>query len=381
MVVGTSVTQLFWNAFTLRDHLWQRRDFSGTLAAIRTVSGERAKPPQGTVSDNWGSATQGVLRTGPCVGLSIQATTDEQLDWLSRVNVQYLLSYPSNILALARQSISRGLKFPTLRQVRTFGELLEPQVRLACRQAWGVDVSDVYSSQEVGYIAPQCPETESYHIQAECVFVEVLDEEGRPCEPGQIGKIVVTTLQNFAMPLLRYDIGDYAEVGEACPCGRGLPVLRRIVGRQRNMAVLPDGSRRWPAIELRDDVALTEFPPIAQFQLIQRTLHAAELLLVTPRTLSGQEEQTVRGWAQQALGHPFDINIRYVREIPRAPTANLKTSVARCRRRNWRSLNIARSDDHERQRETRRGNFAARAGERRDSHATRVNATRAARDV
>ena len=80
------------------------------------------------------------------------------------------------------------------------------------------------------------------------------------------------------MPLLRYEIGDYAEVGDPCPCGRGLPVLRRILGRKRNTCLLPDGSRRWPSLsadELSAD--LTSFPPIQQFQLVQRSLQSIEL--------------------------------------------------------------------------------------------------------
>ena len=127
--------------------------------------------------------------------------------------------------------------------MRTFGEILEPVCRATCQQVFGVKVVDMYSSQEVGYIALQCPEHEHYHVQAENLLVEVLAEDGRGCGPGEVGRVVVTTLHNFAMPLLRYDIGDYAEVGASCPCGRGLGVLTRILGRQRNLLVLPDGRR------------------------------------------------------------------------------------------------------------------------------------------
>jgi phenylacetate-CoA ligase len=54
---------------------------------------------------------------------------------------------------------------------------------------------------------------------------------------------VVTPLHNFAMPLIRYAIGDYAEAGPPCACGRGLPVLARILGRARNLLTLPHGER------------------------------------------------------------------------------------------------------------------------------------------
>jgi phenylacetate-CoA ligase len=318
LALGTGVTQLLWNAFTLRDHLWHRRVTGGKLAAIRSLPAEVARPPEGVRSNDWGPATAGIVDTGSAATLNIHSTLAEQADWLEREDPDYLLTYPSVVLGLAKHFAAVGRKPPKLREVRTFGELLEPHVRAAVREAWGLRIVDMYSSQEVGYLALQCPKHEHYHVQSEGVLVEILDDSGAPCTPGQVGRVVITPLHNYAMPLLRYEIGDYAEVGAACPCGRGLPVLNRILGRQRNMAILPDGSRRWPSIELADRDDLAEFPPIAQFQVIQRSLQLVDMLLVTPRSLTPAEETRLRGWVQEALGHPFEIAFKYVQEIPRS---------------------------------------------------------------
>ena len=78
----------------------------------------------------------------------------------------------------------------------------------------------MYRTQETGYIALQCPDSENYRIQSECALVEILDAEGVPCQAGEIGRVVVTPLRNFATPFLRYDIGNYAEEGAPCPCCR-----------------------------------------------------------------------------------------------------------------------------------------------------------------
>jgi phenylacetate-CoA ligase len=319
MVVGTGLTQLFWNCSTLRDHLWHRRAPGATLAAIRSLAGDVGHAPEGLAADDWGPSTRGIVKTGPSYTLNIHSTVDEQVDWLLRRDPDYLLTYPSNLLALVQHSQSNGWRLGRLQGARTFGELLEPHVRKACRSVWSVDVVDMYSSQEVGYIALECPESDEYHVQSENVLVEVLDEAGQPCQPGQVGRLVVTALHNFALPLLRYDIGDYAEVGAPCACGRGLPVLKRIMGRQRNMAILPDGRRRWPAIELAESDELADFPPIHQFQLIQRTTSAMEMLLVVLRPLTASDEDRLRGWITTALGHPFDVSFRYVDSIPRSP--------------------------------------------------------------
>jgi len=324
MIVATGVTQLFWNACTLRDHLWHRRLEGASLAAIRSVTGDGAKPPDGTAFEDWGPAIRGIVQTGPAFTLSIHSTTNQQAQWLQRCSPDYLLSYPSNILALIQHSRRNSWRPTQLKEVRTFGELLEPHVRDAVRAEWGVKIVDMYSSQEVGYIALQCPDSENYHVQSESILLEVLDEHDRACEPGAIGRIVVTPLHNFAMPLLRYEIGDYAEVGGRCPCGRGLPMLKRIVGRQRNMVVLPNGDRRWPAVELAETKDLQEFPPIQQFQLVQRTLTRMEMSLVTPRPLQHEEESRLRGWIETAVGHRFDVAFLYVDEIPRSPSGKFE---------------------------------------------------------
>ncbi len=226
--LGTSVTEFFWRVLTLREHFWHRRDFSQRFAAIRYSKDQRAQPPDGQVSDNWGAATAGVIKTGPAFLLDIHSTVEEQASWLLRVDPAYVLGYPSALLGIARLFEQQGHQLQQLREVRTFGEILEPECRAVCQRVFGVKIVDMYSSQEVGYIALQCPEHEHYHVQSENVLVEVVDQAGKPCMTGEVGKVVVTTLHNFAMPLLRYDIGDYAEVGAPCPCGRGLPVLKRI---------------------------------------------------------------------------------------------------------------------------------------------------------
>jgi phenylacetate-CoA ligase len=220
----TALTRLWWLVLMLRDHLWHRRDFDGTLATIRAglADGE---------TQGWGPATGMMAAAGRSVVLGTQAGADAQLEWLQRHRPAYLLTSPSNVVELARRSIARGIRFPGLREIRTSGEPLGPDTRKLCREAWGVPLTDVYIADEAGCIALQCPDHDHYHVQSEGVLVEVLDGEGKACAPGAVGRVVVTTLQNFAMPLVRYDIGDLAEVGDLCPCGRGLPVLRRIARR------------------------------------------------------------------------------------------------------------------------------------------------------
>jgi len=306
-VLKTSLTELFWRALGLREHLWHRRDFGGKLAAIRqgVPAGE---------GDGWGAVTGATLATGRSATLPVGTDVPAQLAWLEAQRPAYLLTHPTNLADLARHSLKRGFQPAGLREVRTRGEMLSQETRDLCREAWGVPVIDVYSANEVGYIALQCPDREHYHAQSEAILVEVLDEQGKACNPGEIGRIVVTLLHNFAMPIVRYEIGDYAEVGAPCSCGRGLPVLARIVGRVRNVLILANGERFWPSFATRD---IDRIAPVRQCQFVQKDYQTVEARLVAESPLTAEQEEALRRHFLSRLPPGFTLKLVYYDEIPR----------------------------------------------------------------
>ncbi len=329
--VRSQLWGLFWSAFTVRDHLWHRRDMSGKLAAIRESGKGKAPYPDGTVAANWGYSSKMIFDTGPSVSLNITCTVEQQVEWLQRQDPDYLLTHPSIAQRLADYCLENGIRLPKLRELETISEILRPATRAACREAWGVPVVDMYTAREAGYIALQCPEREHYHIQAEGIFVEVLDGRGRPCTAGEVGRVVVTPLHNFAMPLIRYEVGDYAEVGEPCPCGRGLPVLRRILGRRQNMLVMPSGEERWPLLSSGDIRALLATAPIRQYQFVQKSVEFIKLRLAVARDLTPAEEDGLRRWIQEKFGHPFEVAITYHDEIPRTAGGKYQDFISEVR--------------------------------------------------
>ena len=322
--VRTELTNRYSSAFTIRDHLWHGRDMGGKLAAIRDSEKGVDPYPDGSYSDYWGSSSGSVFATGPCVALNVMCTVEQQIEWLQRVDPDYFLTHPTIVEALARHAIAEGIRIPNLKQVETIAELLRPATRLACREAWGVPVIDMYTTREIGYIALQCPEHETYHVQSEDVLVEILDDDGLPCGPGEVGRVVLTPLHNFAMPLIRYEIGDYAEVGEPCPCGRGLPVLKRILGRKQNMMILPSGEEAWPLLSSSNIAAMLEVAPIRQYQIVQKALDLIELRLVTERALEPSEEAALGGWVGERFGEAFRVEITLMDEIPRSRTGKIQ---------------------------------------------------------
>ena len=288
-VLTTELTATMWRVFSQRDIIWRRCDLSGKLAAIRFDRMKRAAYPEGLAAKSWGIGSGATLPTGPAVVLSITTPVEDQLEWLQRQQPEYQITHPTNLEAMLMYAAQERVRLTSLKEIQTISEVLNPSVRTLCREVLGVGVNDMYTTQEAGYLALQCPGQEHYHVQAENVFFEILDDRGKQCAPGQVGKVVVTSLHNFAMPLIRYDIGDFAEVGEGCSCGRGLPVIKHIAGRVRGMVVLPDGRRHWPFF---GSGKFSSVAPITQFQLVQKTLDTIEVKLVAGRTLSEGEERS-----------------------------------------------------------------------------------------
>ena len=207
------------------------------------------------------------------------------------------------------------------RGVRRVAEAVRPEWSSVVREAWGLRLVDMYSAKEAGYLALQCPDHDHYHVQEENVLLEVLDGQGRPCAPGETGRVVVTALHKFAMPLIRYDIGDYAIVGEPCSCGRGLGVIREILGRTRNMMRLPNGDQRWPLCDL---VHQPDVPGVMQYQYIQKTLESIEVHLAVDAQFSRDREPRLTEIIHARLGHPFALTYVYHDSIPRSASGKFE---------------------------------------------------------
>ena len=292
----TQLTQLFWEATSLRDHFWHRRDFSATMAIIRQFDNpvDSAKPRR------WGC---GVFRSGPAWHLPISTDVDTQLRWLQSVNPDILLTYPPNLEILISRMCRDGVMLPRLREVRMISGAVTPALHQECQATLGVPLTDLYSAQEVGVIGLQCPQSGLLHLQSEHLLVEVLNEQGRSCREGEVGQVVVTDLHNFAMPLIRYALRDWAERGPVCSCGRGLPTLRRVMGRTRNMAFSPEAKPFWPVLESRRFREV--IPNLRQYQFVQTACDAIMGNLVCQPAPSAHQLQMLQAVLEQALGHVY----------------------------------------------------------------------------
>lgn len=320
MVKRTVVGQLDWMAITMRDHFWWGRDFSGRQAAIRASATSYAE------QKSWGSPASLLFQTGAGMRASLTTPIEELVRLLVRFAPTTLLVHPNVLAAITEHCRANGMRIPSLQSIRTLAETLWRHVRADAEDYFEVRIADCYSSQEVGYLALQCPESGLYHTM-EPVIVEVLDANDEPCREGVAGRVVVTDLHNFATPLIRYDLGDWAEPGGACPCGRGLPTLKRIFGRQRNLILMPDGSRVWPLAGFQ---RVRDIAPIRQSQFVQHTRERIEVRLVVERPLTEGEQAEVRAMLDRILGHAFDLEFHYFDEaLPLGPGGKFEHFISK----------------------------------------------------
>jgi len=311
-VLRSGVSLAMSDAFALRAHGWRRERSEGKLAVIRAL------PPGAATSDrvrrfpDWGRPLAAVYATGSSALLDIRLPTEKQADWLRRERVSVLQSAPSNLLALAEFCRSHKIGLPALRTIRSVGETVTPELRAACREAWDLPVLDEYAARDIGVIALQCPDGEHYHAQSEATTVEILDAAGRPCGPGEIGQVVLTPFHNFAMPLLRYAPGDYAEVGDPKLCPRGLPAIARILGRARGRLTLPSGERRF---SLHGSAVFRGRTDIRRFQFVQRAPGRLETRLIPAAGFGRASEAELRTRIAAELGGEIAIDLAYPAEI------------------------------------------------------------------
>lgn len=328
----TALDNLIWAAMHVRDEIWHREDPRGRIARIRRVfpgctPAQEAlmRSPKGITLPNWGPPIDPLWETGEIALMDDRVPIPDQIAFMQRLPPVYLYCFPSNLRLLLAHCRETGVRIPTLRSVWTLSEVVDDPLRALCREVFGCRIVHNYTSAEAGYMALQCPEHDHFHVMSEAAIVEVLHPDGTACQAGEVGRVAITPLHNFATPLLRYEIGDEAEVGAPCPCGRGLPVLRRIVGRTYDFLSLPDGTRR------RVDTGyyrISTIPAVQEFQIAQRSLDRIELLLVLARPLTDDETATVRDVLVKEFGDGFHYDITVHDHIVRTEAGKLRAFIS-----------------------------------------------------
>ena len=205
-------------------------------------------------------------------------------------------------------------------------EKLHDFQRERIEHAFRAPVFETYGSREFMLIGAECDRHRGLHLTAEQLLVEVLDDNGLPTPDGQEGNIVITDLYNYGMPFIRYANGDRAVAGfETCECGRGLPLLRKVVGRRLDM-LHATGGRVLPGEFFPHLVK--DFAAVRRFQVVQETADRVRFRMVAP-DLSGQEAAKLQHLVRDALGPAIAVDFEPVDQIGQTPAGKLQVVINR----------------------------------------------------
>lgn len=200
--------------------------------------------------------------------------------------------------------------------------------RSIIEKAFGCPVTNRYGCEEVGLIACECEEHRGMHLNMPHVYVEFLNADNRPAEPGEPAKIVLTDLNNLGMPLIRYrveDVGTYSE--RPCACGRSWPILEKLEGRVADFLRLPSGGQV-AGISLVERT-LTKVPGIEQMQLVQETLNEVTINRVKGKEFDTGSDQALVAAMREVFDERVNLTICDVAAIPQEASGKYRFSICR----------------------------------------------------
>jgi len=204
-------------------------------------------------------------------------------------------------------------------------EVLTPQMRHQITKAFETPVFELYGSHEFNLIASECKETAEFHTCDDGMIVEVLND-GRPAATGERGEVVGTNLHSYAMPFIRYRLGDIVTKGsETCQCGQPFSTIRAIQGRMLDYFPLPDGRVMHP-YELVNLIVSDSTPWIRQYQLTQEREDRIILRVVPSITPTREELTRLEESVTKLLGQGVEFKVILVPEIELEPSGKFRVS-------------------------------------------------------
>ena len=249
-----------------------------------------------------------------------------QIRLLKRIKPDILMGYPSSIKLLAMALQEQDLKEISPRSIFTFAELLDTDTRNTINAIFGVDMIDHYGSMEGGWIAWECKEHSGYHMNIDTLVIEFIKDNERVAA-GERGEIVITNLNLYAMPFIRYKLGDVGvPTEEKCPCGRGLPLMDMIEGRANDFVRVPNGRIFSPIVVFE---SIRSVGMISHFRIIQEKEDRFTIELVKGKDFSVDTISQIEARFKQVLGEDIQIETKIVDEITREESGKLQSVVSR----------------------------------------------------
>jgi len=292
-----------------------RRSYLRTLM----LNGGRPWNRAVTVASTWLAKKKGVIMSVIARARYIPPTTPiaEQIRLLHEYRPKLLIGQTGGLYLLARELLRRGETFP-LRMVAPTGATLMPMMRQAMRDAFGPEPLDLYGAVELGTISWQCRHG-SYHVDADRMLVEIVDDQGRPVPIGQTGQVVCTGLYGYTMPLIRYKLLDVASLlPGTCPCGLSFPMMGPVQGRINDFLPTPRGDLVSPhyLYHIFDHAGSH---PVKEWRIIQHATDSMTFEYVPEERFDPRALEHGMNVIRERFGPELRLEVRRVESVPMTP--------------------------------------------------------------
>lgn len=230
-----------------------------------------------------------------------------------------LKGFPSAIFILSRYMIKNNLELKSVKAILTSSEQLTEEMKESIHSAFSASLIDWYGATEYAVSAATCSSSPGYHINDDFCFTEILDDNNNPVEQGASGRLVVTGLYNYSMPLIRYEQEDTVTLSsEKCPCGRELKKLSSLDGRKTDYIMNTSGSKLSCASvhhfwknRMPDDIQKIDF-----YQIIQKSPEEFLVLMTNKESVSLQSVNKMTEQLKILLGESIVITLQWLEKLP-----------------------------------------------------------------
>lgn len=268
----------------------------------------------------------------PTIYLDTMNITDSSIERFSRDWERYkptlLYGHAHSIYILAESLARLGINTIRPKGILSSSMMLLPHERFIIEDVFGVKVTDRYGCEEVSLIASECERHEGMHLNIEHLYIEFIKDDGRPARSGEMGRIIVTDLMNKAMPFIRYQVEDMGVPSDRkCSCGRGLPLMERIVGRTADFLIRSDGSRV-AGISLIENT-VTKIPGISQMQIIQQDFQKIQINIVKGSDYTDATRQALENYFHELFGKNICIDLRQTNAIEPEPSGKYRFAICK----------------------------------------------------
>jgi phenylacetate-CoA ligase len=261
--------------------------------------------------------------------ISVFAHPSYQLQLLREIDPDILDGYSGALFLIAKEA--EKLEASNIHPKIMFGssDSIDPAQRKFMENIFACKYLDQYGCSEVNRIAWQCPEQLGYHMDVDSVITQIVDEEGFEVSKGEEGEVVLTSLYNFTMPLIRYSLGDIGRLSEdTCSCWRSFPLMKSIEGRRDSFIKMPGGELVSPRVLTVGVSAFRFYSKIDQFRIVQKRPDFFEVSLKVDdkqinRELLAEELDIHLRTLLEAEEKGVVFNVKFVDSIPLSETGRL----------------------------------------------------------